>query len=208
MTTKWWEEGKPKHKAKTKAVVDKKPEKSNDITDIVNPDDIDEVMAGVLTTSNDKRRDKFILYWLLCYNMKTAALSAGYRQSYAESGIQKTMRDSPILRERIEKITSVMPEKYKTLCRMRLPDVAEVEGGVIKLMKDDPEMAMKHPQVLKQMKQAAGVLVDETIPAPTINIKTLQILQQTNLRECESRLAELEAVEKKAIDVTPENQDA
>lgn len=185
-----------------KTEVVKKPKNSNDITDIIDPNTVDEVMATILTTSNDERRDKFILYWLLGYNMKTAALAAGYKQSYAESGIQKAMRDSPILRERIEKITSVMPEKYKALCRMRLPDVAEVEGGVIKLMKDDPEMAMKHPQVLKQMKQAAGVLVDEVIPLQPVSIKTLKILQNISLVKCESRLKELEDKEK-AIDVTP-----
>ena len=186
-----------KNKAKTGKKVKKteKTEKSNDITDIVDPNDIDEVVGQIASISSDKkdsRQDKFLLYWLLGYSVRVAAITAGYSEGTSRgSNLYKVLK-RPITRERLLQITNGMPEKYKALCRMRMGDVAEIESGVVKLMKDDPELALKHPQVLKQMKQAAGVLLDEVSPPPTVNIKSLKIMQNINLAACESRSRFLE----------------
>ncbi len=175
----------------------KQAKNSNDITQIVDSEVVDQVVAEILTTSKDEKRDKFILLWLLGHNMKAAALSAGYSQSYSESGVQKAMRDSSNLRERIEQITSVMPEKYKSLCRLRLGDVAEIEGKALKLMKDSPDKAIRSPQLLRQLKIGAGVIGDDAVPVqPAINIGAIQIYLAKQL---EAGLGD-------TIDVTPQLQ--
>jgi len=196
-----------KNKAKTAKKVKKteKSEKSNqnkDIMGLVDPNDVDEVIGQVASTSKDRMRDKFILYWLLGYSVRSAGIAAGYKASTVHSGKLYKWLKSSIVKERLEKISGVIPEKYRALCRLRLTDVGEIEASVLKLMKDDPEKALRHPQMLKQVKQAAGVLVEEVIPAQTVNIESLKIMQQINLRECESRLKVLEDKEK-VIDVTP-----
>jgi len=165
--------------------------KDNDITDIVDSDIVDEVVAEIISTSNSKRKDKFILLWLLGHSAKSAALSAGYSASYSASGIQRALKHSNSLRERIEKITAVMPERYRALCRLRLGDIAEIESEVLKKMKDSPEKAMKHPQLLRQLKVAAGVIGDDNMPVQqTYNIGQVQALilqglQSENNKEIE-----------------------
>ena len=164
---------------------------SNNIKDIVDPNVVDEVIAELVSDSKDKKLDKFLLLWLLGFSGKAAALSAGYSPSYAASGILKQLK-TPKLRERIEEITSIMPEKYKSLCRLRLIDVAEVEQGILQEMKNNPSKAMKNPQILRQIKQSSGALADESQPLQSIHIETLQILQQNQLTTIEDRLVEME----------------
>lgn len=187
-------------KREEKLPVIKKAEKSNNVKDIVDSEVVDEVIAELVTDSKDKQLDKFLLLWLLGFSAKAAALSAGYSQSYSESGVQRRLK-TPKLRERIEEITSVMPEKYRSLCRLRLTDVAEVEGEVLKEMKLNPNKAIRNPQVLKQIKQSAGALADESQPPQSIHIETLQVIQQNQLSTMSRRLEEMEK-KPKIVDVT------
>jgi hypothetical protein len=155
----------------------------NDINRIVTKELVEDVITEALVKSKDKRRDKFILLWLLGFPAKSAALSAGYSESYAESGIQKELKNSDTLRARIDEITRVMPERYKALCRFRLGDVAEVEGKVLERMKSQPELAAKHPQLLRQVKESAGALESETPKTIQININELQAIINKNMTE-------------------------
>lgn len=188
MANKWWTGKKTK-----------KAEKSNNITDIVDSEVVEEVIAEVISDSKDKKTDKFILLWLLGYSAKAAALSVGYAKSYAESGIQKRLK-TPKLRERLEQITQVMPERYRSLCRLRLADVAEIESGVLEAMKTNPDKALRHPQILKQIKQSSGALADEGIIQEKISIGTLNLIQSSQRDLIERRL---EFFEEKPEDISP-----
>ena len=195
---------KNRGKEAKKLPVVKKDKKHNQIKDIVKPEIVDEVVGQIASTSTDKkdkRRDKFLLYWLLGYPVRTAGITAGYKESYAKFGLYEVLKQ-PIVKERLLEITSAMPEKYRALCRLRLGDVAEVEGSVINLMKDDPKLALKHPQVLKQLKKSAGVLEDEIVTPPTMTIKTLTLIRGNQFVVCEDRLNKME--DQKAIDIQPE----
>ena len=182
----------------------KKTKQHNQIKDIVDSDTVDEVVAQIASTSGDKkdqRRDKFLLYWLLGYPVRVAGLTAGYKESYAKFGLYEVLK-LPIVKERLLKITSAMPEKYRALCRMRLGDVAEIEGKALKEMKDNPEKALKHPQLLKQVKQSAGVLADDGVIQPIqINIKEIQLFNQARLDE---RIKQIQGPAGDVIDVQAE----
>lgn len=185
-----------------KLPVVKKTGNSNNIKDVVDSDTVDEVIAEIISKSGDKKTDKFLLLWLFGFSAKAAALSAGYAKSYAESGVQARLK-TPKLRQRLDEITQVMPEKYRSLCRLRLIDVFEIEEEVLKVMKDKPELAMKHPQLLRQIKQSSGALADEGQPPQPINIETLQIIQQNQLTTCEDRLKKMGEVIESPRNVTP-----
>jgi hypothetical protein len=151
----------------------KKAESSNQITELVTTDLISEVIDAVTAKRGYAKRDKFLMAWILGLPATTAGKIAGYSNSYA-SKLSEQVRKNPKLAERLEEITSVMPDRYRALCKFRLTDVAEVEGAALQKMKEDPLLAIKNPALLKQAKQAAGVLTEPTGPTVNLNLGFLQ----------------------------------
>ena len=177
--------------------------KSKDITEIVDNEVIDEVMGEFLSTSKDKRQDKFLLLWLLGHSMKSAALASGYSESYASSGVQKAIKKSSKLKERMLEISSGFPERYRALCRLKLADVAEIEQGVLEEMKADPVLAAKHPKILRDLKITSGVLENDTPKTPTIQVDKMNLYSQIihqNLEQASSGSPDLEF-----LDLIPQN---
>jgi hypothetical protein len=166
-------------------------ENSNENTDLIDPDMVESVVKDIASNSQVKQIDETILRWLLGSDMKAAALASGYSQSYAESGVQKRIKAalqgkdfveggskrSKIWRERLEIICGTLPDRYRQLCQLRLPTIAKIEGKALEMMEDDPKLAIEKPTLLRQVKQAAGALTDES-PAPRgLNISHLTLIQ-------------------------------
>ena len=56
---------------------------------LIDPQVVDEVVSNLAISSNEKRRQRFIWYWLIGFSVRQAALRAGYSHSYATKGIYK-----------------------------------------------------------------------------------------------------------------------
>jgi hypothetical protein len=132
-----------------------------------------EVVEATAAKRDLSQRDKFLLFWMLGHPAAAAGRMAGYSDSYALK-LSQELKKQPKLAQRLEEITSVMPDRYRALCKFRLTDVAEVEGAALQKMKEDPLLAIKNPALLKQAKQAAGVLVPEGSPVVNVNLGFLQ----------------------------------
>jgi hypothetical protein len=154
----------------------KQPDKGKDITDLVETNLVDEVVTNIISHKKGSKRDAFYLYWILGLPAVSCARLAGYTKEYGYKLVQQFNNNSSV-RERVEKITSMMPEKYRAICRLRLAEVADIEGRVLGKMRDNPELAARNAGFLKQIKMTSGVLVEDTPRKPVINVAQLSICQ-------------------------------
>lgn len=159
-----------KKKTKELTIVDDK--NSNEISN-----EIEEAVTVVLSgKKGGNRRDKYFLFRILGIPPRIAARACNYNEDYGYK-LNRKFREDQNLRTHIEQITGQMPEQYRALCRLRLVDVAEIEGKAMSEYKENPKLAIDKPQLLKQVKQGAGVLTDDEInPPQTINIEAIQNL--------------------------------
>jgi hypothetical protein len=162
-----------KRKNKYITTVDNK--NSNKINNIIDPG-IEEVVTNVIDQKKGGRKQKFHLYRMFNLPVKTYAILAGYNKDYGYKLVEE-YRNTPKIRHTIEQIINDMPEAYRSVCKMRLLQISEIEGAALREYQDIPQKAIDKPQLLKQIKQGAGVLADDDKPAITyINIKKLQAL--------------------------------
>ncbi|MDY6839783.1 MAG: hypothetical protein SWH78_17635 [Thermodesulfobacteriota bacterium] len=151
-----------------------KEDKDNETKELIPSDIVSEVVADIGANSKDTRHTKFALYYLLGLSPYQAALRAGYSPSYAKSNMYKRLAEGGCLRQEIERVLSKIPERYRQICQARLIAVTDIEGKILERCREDPDKAMKHPQVLKQIKQTAGVLSDEVGGTLNINFTAIQ----------------------------------
>ena len=153
-------------KKSTKSVKNRNKSKA-----LIPVDVADEVVSNVLRHKGGESRDKYFLYRILGIPPRIAASLCNYNEDYGYK-LDKKYRNDLNLRARIEQITGSIPEQYKSLCKLRLVDIAEIEGKALAEYKQDPKLAISKPQLIKQLKQGAGVLADDDIkPSPVVNIK-------------------------------------
>ena len=67
--------------------------KSSNSSEISDPQIVDTVVEDLVAGKKDPRWQKFLCYWIFGLSAKSAALKAGYSRSYAESGVQKRLKD-------------------------------------------------------------------------------------------------------------------
>jgi hypothetical protein len=152
----------------------KKDKKSNECEELIPMDVAEEVVANVLHDNKDDKQAKYFLYRICGLSPRVSARLCNYNEDYGYK-LDRKFREDLNLRSRIEQITGSMPEQYKALCKLRLVEVADIEGRAMTEYKDNPKLAIEKPQLLKQVKQGAGVLSDDDKPAPTfVNIKYFQ----------------------------------
>jgi hypothetical protein len=112
---------------------------------------------------------------VLKYSVKKSTEDLGISTGYGYR-MSKQWDEDPKFRARIMKRLDAYPQDYKSACRTLLPTILKTEIKGLKAMNDDPELIVKHPQLLKQMKIAGGIDLNEA-PAPvsqTINIAAIQ----------------------------------
>ena len=148
-------------KKKTKDLTPVVNKNGNKIRNIINPD-IEEVVSNVIEQKKGSRKHKFHLYRMFDLPIRTCAILAGYNKDYGYKLVAE-YQNSPKIRYTIEKTINNMPEAYRSVCKMRLAQIAEIEGKAMSEYKDNPKLAIDKPQLLKQVKQGAGVLSKENI---------------------------------------------
>jgi hypothetical protein len=148
--------------------------KSND-TELFNGSDINEIVSSVIKAKKGSRRDKFFLYRFFNLPMEICARLSGYSLSYCYKLSEKYQKDSK-LQESFQKLVDVIPDRYRELCKIRLMEMGEIEGRALAEYKKDPQLAIRQPQLLKQLKEAAGILneADTTVQMVQLNFNDLQ----------------------------------
>jgi hypothetical protein len=124
--------------------------------------------------------------------IRTCAILAGYNKDYGYKLVEE-YRKSPEIRQTVEQIINDMPEAYRSVSKMQLVQIAEIEGKELAEYKANPRPAIDKPHLLKQVKQGAGVLSDDERPAPTfINIEGVRNLMLQAHQEPMKKTSEIE----------------
>jgi len=152
-------------------------ETNNENTELIDPA-IEEIIDNVITLKKGSKKQRFHMYRMFNLPIKTCAKLAGYKPSYGYQLVRE-YRDNPIVARTVQQIISDMPEAYRTVCRLRLAQVSDIEGKALDEYEDNPKLAIDKPQLLKQVKQGGGVDLSEkdTPQTTTINIKAIEKVQ-------------------------------
>ena len=139
---------------------------------------IEEIIDNVITLKKGSKKQRFHMYRMFNLPIKTCAKLAGYKPSYGYQLVRE-YRDNPNVARSVQQIISDMPEAYRTICKLRLAQVSDIEGKALDEYEDNPKLAIDKPQLLKQVKQAGGVdLNEQDQPVKqTINIKHIERIQ-------------------------------
>ena len=187
-------------KKKTRDLIPVDNKDGNKIHNVINPD-IEEVVSNVIEQRKGSKKHKFHLYRMFNLPIRTCAILAGYNKDYGYKLVAE-YRNTPEIRHTVEQIINDMPEAYRGVCKMRLVQISEIEGAALREYQDTPQKAIDKPQLLKQIKQGAGVLADDDKPATFfVNIEKMQAI----MRGChEKPVTELPEGEHETIKELPE----
>jgi hypothetical protein len=152
-------------------------ETNNGTEELIDPA-IEEVIDNVITLKKGSKKQRFHIYRMFNLPIITCAKLAGYKPSYGYQLVRE-YRNNPKVAQGVERILSDMPEAYRSVCRLRLAQVSDIEGKALDEYADDPKLAIEKPQLLKAVKAAAGVEFGEKddVQPITINIKSIEKVQ-------------------------------
>jgi hypothetical protein len=154
-------------------------DKRNENTDLI-PDNALDTVETLLQVKKPNKKDKklikFHLLRLFGVPPQSAAKLSGYAKSYGYM-LTKKYRNQPKIQQTLGRFIDGMPDDYRTLCKLRLPLVGELEGLALAEYAADPKLILSKPQILKQIKAGAGILSDEQQGSPQpVNINRIQII--------------------------------
>lgn len=134
------------------------------------------------------REGEYFMYRQFGLTQEMASEMAGYNKN-SGARLDARYKESSELRQKIDNLVGTFADGYRKTLRSWLPQMARIDGAVINEYLNDPKLAIDKPQALKQLKQAAGISFEEQIPKqPTVNIQSMQILQQTISSDLESTI--------------------
>jgi len=140
-----------------------------------------EVVNTVAELKGAKNHEKFFLLRMMGVDTPTASKLCGYKVKYGYD-LNYKFKNSPIYKQRIAEIVDSMPDVYKATCKLQLAGIAEVERKALEEYNRDAKLAIDKPQLLKHMKQTAGVIGDDFQQATvTIPIDQIQVLIQQGM---------------------------
>lgn len=165
--------------------------KSNDVEKIIDESALETVEAILSAKKHDDKHKKWLKFHLLrMFNVPTqlSAKIAGYHENYGYRLLNK-YRNQPKIRESLKRFINDLPDDYRNVCALRLPQVAAIEGKVLQKYEKDPKLAIDKPQLLKQIKQGAGIDLHEgqTPTVGTININVAKQIQTMIKQDMESK---------------------
>jgi len=163
--------------AKKKA---KKPEKSNDTKQLSEVKDPNAIIRDVFATTPEKKDskwDKWLLLVLLGYPSAQAGQIAGYSKEYARKIWGKKAGKNPKSREKLAEILPLIPDAYRKWTQANIFDLAAIDRAAIQEMKKDASLAIRHPRLLRSLKEQAGLLGEEQPRVPAISIKEMKLAQ-------------------------------
>jgi hypothetical protein len=136
-----------------------------------------EVVDNVGSFRGASKTLKYHLYRMFGFNTAAAADLAGITLRTGYDLNQRLANDERQYKK-LAHIVSGFPDKYRELCKLRLMGISNIEDKALGLYAEDPKLAIERPALLKHMKQAAGIVLEEpqTQVVPNINIGQLQAI--------------------------------
>ena len=104
-------------------------------------------------TEEPDREQLFIEHLATEPSIRQAGLKAGYSQGYCDSTLCRKLTNP--------KFQARLREHYKGLKHAQLPLINRIEAQAIDEYLEKPELAIKHPGLLKDLKTAAGIQQEE-----------------------------------------------
>ena len=161
----------------------KKTKKTKETTDLVpiNPMESVEVLMNTKEyLPKDEKLIRFHLLRMFGVPIQSSAKIAGYSEQYGYNLVEKYKnQDKP--RRTLERFVSTMPGDYKNLCKLRLPQIAQIEAKVLDEYALDPKLAIDKPQMLKHIKQSSGAL--DVDGAVKVNYNVLALNARDMMRQ-------------------------
>jgi hypothetical protein len=149
--------------------------------ELVPVDAAQEMVNTLVTARNWDNQVKFSIYRLFGLPVREAAKLTGFSDKYGYK-VNSMLKNDDKLKSRVERILSDFPDKYRLVCKARLPWLSEIEGKALAEYDEDPKLMIQKPQLAKQIKQAAGALPQDIPPVqPTININELKMIVGMNI---------------------------
>lgn len=158
----------------TKALKDLTTQQPNDRT-------IEHIMIGNAEGGGDRATAAVQLYFS---NVPVEKICK--ETGYAVNSVYRVLkryRENPEFRQRVANIADYMPEAYLTMKKLEVLRYHEADQAALKKYADDPELLIRHPGYMKQLKQSSGVLPSDN-PAKTeyvVNIDKMQAFVQNIL---------------------------
>ncbi len=155
-------------------------DKTTDLTNIDNDliaAEAERIVRNVAIYKGSTRKQCFYMYRMFNLPINLCAKLSGYKPGYGYQ-LNRELKTDPKVRRSVERILSDMPEAYRSICKLRLAQVANIEGKGLVEYDDNPKLAIDKPQLLRQIKQGAGVdLNAQGAPAKptTINVESIKL---------------------------------
>jgi len=144
--------------------------------------------------------DFIFRHMVLKYSVKQAVEDVGISIAYGHK-INRMWRGDAKFRSRIMKKLDSYPDDYRDACRSLLPVILKTEVEGLRAMQDNPELAVKHPQLLKQMKMGAGINLSDDPPTVIANVN-IGLIQQHIMQSLAG-----DSDEDDIINITVENEE-
>ena len=144
--------------------------------------ELNSILDAILKGKSDTKADKFYLCRFFGIPVTESAQISEYNLNYAYQ-LDKKLRNNSDIQAHILEITRDAPDNYRRLAQLNLYKVAAIEGQALEILMNDAQQAIDKPGFIKQYKQTAGVLADDSAgPGQTvINVDKLQIINKQRL---------------------------
>jgi len=103
--------------------------------------------------------------------VREAGRAAGYSENYCNTNLYNKLKS--------DKFLGRIREYYKSEKHIQLPVINKIEQKALAAYLDSPELAIKNPGLLKDLKTAAGIKQEEEQETQYINIKQAQIFMDS-----------------------------
>ena len=155
-----------------------------------------ELVKSVCYEKGGSRQIEFMLYVLSGQSVAEAAKKTGYARNHGYRLMRK-YRTNARFRQEVAQISGFFPEWYISTTKLKAPRLANLDDKVLDKYEDEIELAIKHPQALKQIKQTAGVLPNDNpqVIHETVNIDKLQMIVQNALNAADAEVVKPEQIE-------------
>ncbi len=152
-------------KRKTKDPATEGNKNSNVSQDLIVAD-AEEMVSNIMSVKRTgKKLDKrinFHLYRMFGVKTKTAAKLDGYSVNSGYNLVQK-FKNSSKLQHTLAEFIDAMPDHYRSICKARLPLIAEIEGAALAEYRENPKLAINKPTLLRQLKSRNSLFCNQTI---------------------------------------------
>ena len=122
--------------------------------------DVNHKILEVLTSGEiegDPRWIRFLENQIKGLNVYQSAKLAGFSEKYSKTSIYNTLKKGGPVTKILRQLLERAPETAQAITRLRmLTDGLEIEKRALQRYLDDPDLAIKHPALLKHLRQAAG----------------------------------------------------